>query len=403
MEQETTWKVNLRKYQPEASRREKDALKETIDIYTVSSEEIFGTATDNDVKKLVDDTQFSQLNGTSQDKYKSFDTSLNTITSAINMFGTIVAQSFYDMQTPAWYDAITYNTTDHLTVTSDRAITAWIMPRTISSVNKEFTVSGISSIVNPLDPSDFYAYDASLYSNANYTVTLSTPSTISQIGLDNNLVISRPGALNFYAKVVAISVNPLRYHVAINAFVLEDLLSIKSDWADQKGYKLMIKEPISLLDGVNDFGEHVLSVNVYANQYIAISYGHTYAGDDAYVVKIDEKLNDNEWYGVVVNIGNSWNQYSTYVWKKHDTDRDAKLQNIFYETLKLYPEEISINHYSVNKSPSYLTNLRLFNNTIEEEKQSNELLSYFSKDGDKLILSDNCDSILKIPYISKQH
>jgi hypothetical protein len=220
------------------------------------------------------------------------------------------------------------------------------------------------------------------------------------------VVISRPGALNFYGKVVAISTNPLKYYVAINPFVLEDLNEIRSDWNILTGYKMVAKEPISVVDGVNDFGDHVLSINVYANQYIAISYGHTYIDAidkySAYVVRLPDKLIDNQWYGIVANVGNSWKQYSAYVWEKHPADKDAKLQNIFYETLRLYPEEIAVNKYTVNKSPAYLTNLRIFNTTIEEEKQSNELLSYFSKDGDQLIIGDNADPQLLLPYITKQ-
>jgi hypothetical protein len=164
----------------------------------------------------------------------------------------------------------------------------------------------------------------------------------------------------------------------------------------------MLKEPISVLDGVNDFGDHIFSVNVFANQYIAINYGHTYSNYDAYVVRLDEKLEDDKWYGIVVNVGNSWQQYNTYVWQAHETDKNAKLQNIFYETLRLYPEDIGVNAYTINKSPSYLTNIRLFRATVEEERQANELLSYFSKDGDQLIIGDNADAIMKLPYITKQ-
>jgi len=221
-----------------------------------------------------------------------------------------------------------------------------------------------------------------------------------QIG--SNVVISRPGALNFYAKVVSITDNPLLFHCIINPFVWEDLNQIKSDWMSQKGYKMMLKEPISILDGVNDFGDHVFSVNVFANQYIAINYGHTYSNYDAYVVRLDEKLLDNKWYGIVVNVGNSWGQYNVYVWQQHETDKNAKLQNIFYETLRLYPEDIGIAQYTINKSPSYLTNIRLFRTTVEEERQSNELLSYFSKDGDQLIIGDNADPIMRLPYVTKQ-
>jgi len=407
MEQETAWKINLRKYMPESSRREGNALKDTIDVYTVSTEEIFGGAIKADIDKLVDDKQMSAMNGTTQDKYKTYDSELKTISNSLNIYGTIIAQSFYDMQTPLWFNAITYNDTDIISKTSDRSMMAWINPQVSITTPKEHDIKEITSIVtfpdvSSFDPSIGEAVDASIFSSANYTITLNSTVSLSEIQIDDNVVISRAGALNFYAKIVAISVNPLTYYCIINPFVLEDLQGIKSNWASQKGYKLQVKNPICILDGVNDFEEHVLSVNIFANQYIAINYGHTYANDDAYVVRLDDKLNDNEWYGIVVNIGNTWGQYNVYVWKKHETDKNIKLQNIFYETLRLYPEDIAINNYTINKSPSYLTNIRLFNATIEEERQINELLSYFSKDGDQLIVSDAAEPIMHLEYISKQ-
>ena len=327
---------------------------------------------------------------------------MNTISKSLQIYGTIVAQSFYDLQSSGWYDAITYKGSDIISVTDNRAITAWVSPRTIPNINKTFDVETIDPIISTIDPSTMYLFDASLYSEANYSVGLKSPALLSDIHLDDNVVIARTGALNFYGKVVAISINPLVYYIMINPFVLEDLVELTPNWNTMSSYKLTVKEPVSILDGVNDFGDHVLSVNLYANQFIAINYGQTYSNYDAYVVRMTDKMFDNKWYGVVVNIGNSWGQFNVYVWEKHDSDKLTKLQNIFYETLKLYPEAIGVDHYSINKSPAYSTNIRLFNETIEEEKQAPELLSYFSKDGDKLIISDAAEPRVYSPYITKQ-
>jgi hypothetical protein len=407
MEQETTWKLNLRKYMPEASRKEGAALQETIDMYTVSTEEIFGPLIDNDVKKLVNDPEFNQLNSTMKDKFKSIDASLKTIALPIDIYGTLAAQSFYDLQASSSRDAIIYNGQDRITETSDRCLVAWIMPRTISEVNKEYDVLSITSasfdeIFPQTNPDFFLSYDASLLSRINYTIALGTPAKATSVNLGDYVTIQRPGALNFYAKVAGISINPLRIHCLISPFVIQDLNEIKSDWNSQRGYKLMAKEPISIIDGIDTFGDHVLSANIYANQYIAINYGTQYPNDDAYVVRMDDKLLDNQWYGVVVNIGNSWNQYNVYVWTKHETDKVSKMRNVFYETLQLTPQAFTIQQYSVNKSPAYLTNLRLYTATIEEEHQANELMAYFSKDADQLILADLAEPIVKMPYITKQ-
>jgi hypothetical protein len=391
MGQETTWKLNLTKHKIQASRREGVALQNTIDQYTVSAEEIFGTQIANDISKLVDDKQFSPFNGTSQDKYKTFDSALKAIPESFSIYGTIVAQSFYDMATPVWYNAMTYNQSDTIYTTTDRSLTAWIHPKSPVSAPRIYDVTSITSI----------GVNDTPHGSANYSVTINTSKGYDALELNSTIVISRPGALNLYAKVIEISTGPLVLHCFINSFVLEDLSGIKSDWNTQPGYKLYAQEPISILDGVNDYGDHVMSVNVHASQYISINYGHSYSNDDAYVIRMDEKILDNEWYAFVVNIGNTWEQYSAYVWKKHPTDKNAKLQNIFYETLRLYPEDIAVKSYTINKSDAYLTNLRLYTTTIEEEKQSNELLSYFIKDGDSLVLSDNADPIMMLPYITK--
>jgi len=404
MEQETTWKLNLTKYQPKASRKESIELQATIDQYTVSSEELFGESVDNEVKKLVDEQQMSAFNSTSKDKFKSFDASLNTISSAINMYGTIVAQSFYDLQSSGSNTAIVYNASEYITNHMDRSIVAWVMPRTIPSIHKEYPVTSISggAFLSTYDTSLFYDYDTELFTKTNYSIVLNNPVSVSSIKVDDTIVISRDGELNFYAKVVAISTNPLTYHVIINDYVLADLNSIKSDWYSQRGYNLTVKSPVNLLDGIDIYGESAFSVNLYANQFITITYGSLYTDNTEYAIRLDDKLLDNTWYGIIVNIGNEWKQCSVYVWEKHENDRNAKLQNKFYETVALTTENININHYQINKSPAYITNIRLYNVTIEEEKMSNELLTYFIKDADQIIISDLADPILRLPYITKQ-
>jgi hypothetical protein len=388
MEQETTWKCNLKKYSSEVSRRESVALQETIDKYTVSVEEVFGGAIQDDIKKLVDDQQMSQFSGTSKDKYKYFDASLRTIPRAIEMYGTVIAQSFYDMQTSGAINAITYNVTDTIHINDDRSILAWIMPRTIPIVHKEYVVKSMTYVSTGYDDPSANHYES------NYDITINSQVLFN---IDDTFVISRPGALSFYATVLAISETPVVYHCKVDTLVKDYLTSIKADWVSQANYKMMLKSPINLIDGMNANATHNFSVNIYANQYVKINYGV-----QEYISILTNKLLDNKWYGIVINIGNTWNQYNIYIWEKHDTDKNAKLQNMFYKTIDFTPEEVYIANFTINKSPSYLTNLRIYTATIEEERQSRDLLSYFTRDADQIVIADSGDQILKIPYIGKQ-
>lgn len=377
MEQETTWVVNLRKYQPEASRREGEALKETIDKYTVGEQELFGEAIQDNIEKLTDKKQTSAFNSTSQDIYKTLDSSLRTVNYNLEIHGVIVAQSLYEMKSSAFFNAVRYNASDHITTTSDRALTSWVMPKNFSA--KEYDVESINPNIGINYP-------------ANYIIKLSpSPRSFNE---GDTFVISRPGALNFYAKIIYVGVG--EYYCKIDEDVEKYLISLTSGWRTMKNYKVRVQEPINLIDGINETN-YGFKASIIANQYIKILYG-----SQEKVIPINTRLLDNSWYGIVINLGNTWGQYNAYVWKPNTTGSGDKLTKVFYNTVSLNPEEVIINQYILDRSDSLMTNIRLFRTTIEEEKQSLELLSYFSKDADQAILLDNCDLKYTAPYISRQ-
>ena len=377
MEQETTWVVNLRKYQPEASRREGEALKETIDKYTVGEQELFGEAIQDNIEKLTDKKQTSAFNSTSQDIYKTLDSSLRTVNYNLEIHGVIVAQSIYEMKSSGSSTAVTYNSSDYITTSSDRSLTAWVMPKNFSA--KEYDVESINPNIGINYP-------------ANYIIKLSpSPRSFNE---GDTFVISRPGALNFYAKIIYVGVG--EYYCKIDEDVEKYLISLTSGWRTMKNYKVRVQEPINLIDGINETN-YGFKASIIANQYIKILYG-----SQEKVIPINTRLLDNSWYGIVINLGNTWGQYNAYVWKPNTTGSGDKLTKVFYNTVSLNPEEVIINQYILDRSDSLMTNIRLFRTTIEEEKQSLELLSYFSKDADQAILLDNCDLKYTAPYISRQ-
>lgn len=380
MEQETTWVANLRKYMPEASRREGENLKDTIDKYTVSEEEIFGDAQNAEYDKLRDDHQMSPFNSTERDLYKYIDPKLTILPNNVEIYGTIFAEGFYDMNSSELYNAIEYKnpTGDVITTERDRAITSWIMPQ---QNDTEYDVVWIKQ-------------DNSLSNSANFKIKI---KNVKNISINDIFVISRPGALNFYATLISdIHKASGIYLCKIDQGVIDYMNSINSNWKTAKGYKMKIQNSITLLDGINDTSTG-LSTNIYANQYIKITYG-----TQEHIITMSEKMEDLQWYGIVVNIGNTWGQYNVYVWEQHPTDTSSKLKIKYYETMNFTPEETTIEKYTINKSPSYITNIRLFKTTIEEEKQKQELLSYYTKDSDQALILDNADYRFRAPYISKQ-
>lgn len=387
MEQETTWVINLIKYQPEASRKEGDALKETIDKYTVSEGELFGELLEADMEKLTDKKQMSPFSSTSEDKYKELDKNVKILPYQLDIWGIIVADSIYDLYDPSplsSYNAIKYkNSSDYIKKDEDRAITVWVNSR--KDIEKPYDVVQILP-------------DNTLVPPANFKIKIAQKNISDRyrrFAINDTFVISRSETQNIYAKVIADSSSG-DYYCKIDQTVVDHMNTVQYEWWKKPGWKMRDKDPIVLMDGRNQTNTG-FEVAIYSDQYIKIKYG-----SQEHVAIMNEKMVQGNWYGVVANIGNTWSQYNVYVWKPSLVDKSQKLENIFYETLPFTAEETMVEQYTVDRSFSYMTNIRLFNSTIEEERQVQELLSYFTQNADKGLILDNADPKFRAPYISQQ-
>jgi len=384
MEQETTWVSNLEKYQPKASRKEGDALKETIDQYTVSEAELFGERLADDIEKIIDPKQMSPLLSTSEDKFKEIDTKLQILPYNLDIYGIVVAESIYDLTTSELFNAVTYkNSHDIISETCDRSVTAWINSRV--DTGKEYDIQFF-------DPIPYLG----LTPPANVKVHVNGSR---RFGIGDTFVIYKSEQLNLYARVVDDNeYNMGNYYCLVDQPVIDYLNSIQSNWWKKKpdNWKMRLKDPITLIDGINDSNTG-FEVTINADRYIKIHYG-----TQEHIAIMTDKLVQGNWYGFVVNIGNTWGQYNVHVWKPSTYDRDAKLQSVFYETVPFIAEPTEVESYTVDKSFSYMTNIRLFDSTIEEERQVQELLSYFTQNADKALILDNADPRFRAPYISQQ-
>jgi len=261
-----------------------------------------------------------------------------------------------------------------ITDKNDRSLLIWVKPMTLSS-----TIYNVESIIPTSTKNRF-------------TVKITAGKNFNIGDVFN---ISKSGSLIMFGYVVE-DLGSNNYNIDIPNDVVNYLKNIKLDWYDARNYKMVSKNPINLISGLNTSSPSLLSVDVYSNQFIKVVLG-----DSVSTVVIPDRLSDGEWYGVVLNIGNSWNQYNINLYKRHQFDNDIKLQNFYSGEFNLTPSTLGISSFAINKSESYITNIRFFNTTVEDEKQSNELLTYNTKDANQGLILDNCDPLYKAPYISK--
>lgn len=134
--------------------------------------------------------------------------------------------------------------------------------------------------------------------------------------------------------------------------------------------------------------------------------------------------NTDEWFGFVFNFSNIFRQYALRVWKltydpDNPTTQTSELSMVHSAegiTTKAYtfdiPEFIETDYdsvyygtnnysYKTKSSPLYVTNYRLFNQMIGDEKQSTMLNQNIVDDARFAIIIDNAKPVLKLPKVAR--
>lgn len=370
MEQETGYRVNLTKYKPTVSRKEGQLLKDTIDNYTVSVEELFGKQIDDTINNLVDDKQTSPYNSTSEDKYKKISRYVNIISNTIEIKGHKTIKSYYDLSNFNKNNiAIEYlNINDTILKDDFRYYNCWF---NIKSNNLN---EGYIDEINEYNKDSKYTYFKLKYGGNKLNFKI-----------NDNIVIYR-GNIILYGKILSID-NGL--NVCINNLSLFKLRKSVKDWTLINGFKIKKDYKLNLLSGYSNDNK-LLSIDIYANKFIELNYNN-----QLYVIELTNSLNLNTWYNIAINIGNIFNvKLFTY---------DSDLIKLFDNEIILSTNDITIESYLIENSNSYITNIRLYNTyCYDEQSIENDAISYFVQNAANGIILDNANIEFNSEYFGLQ-
>lgn len=115
-------------------------------------------------------------------------------------------------------------------------------------------------------------------------------------------------------------------------------------------------------------------------------------------------LNNQNWYAIVVNNMNEFSQTSVHIWEmkykpnQQGSQNTTDLRLIFTELKDSAAEDINPTNtvYQLRAGTTYITNIRVWKDVLEEEKQPIVLNQYVVKDSDLAILIDNAISPLRL-------
>ena len=121
---------------------------------------------------------------------------------------------------------------------------------------------------------------------------------------------------------------------------------------------------------------------------------------EVYSFVIQKTLVADSWYALVVNWSSEFKQASVDVWETQV--QTSQLLRISHEvkTLTAFEHTTDFN-YRLKTSPLFLTNIRLFDNMLEDEHQNLVLSQLIVKDSEKAIIIDNAKPLLRLAQIAK--
>jgi hypothetical protein len=149
----------------------------------------------------------------------------------------------------------------------------------------------------------------------------------------------------------------------------------------------------TFIDGISESDHNIgLSVSTSKSSMLVKINGV------AKVVQYPQDLETNIWYGVVLNLNNLEGEVGVHMYRlEPDSNKGLphQKQNTFSDFLHQLVEYGSPQGWDAGKgwslsaAPLNITNIRLFEKTIEEEQQKNVLQQYVVRDSDLVIITDN--------------
>lgn len=429
------FKCQLSKYEVKVNTKWQDpvAEKEFLD-YTVNTKDLFGEETSNEIEKTTKPQQyFVSSQRREEDPTRGYvDRYLPIMEYDLNNSWTIVFNSYYDLEKYLYDDptsiskldeqreAIRYKNTPFLGESDEISFTCWFKVRNYIDKTK---------LVSKPDPK----VPITSYTQSQGIIEYSTYPIAHKLSMNTN----PEGYVSIYGdslrsggfKIVSIS-DPYTFSVFDNGSPITGSIGT---WRMQKA------QARTLIYGrTGGKGIHIQMIwsgsnDATTSKYIQTGSFRVLINDLEILSPFGNGTNSSigefipsldEWYGFVFNFSNLFKQYSINVWQMlYDPENPAAQtsdlglvhlkegvlsQKYTYDIPSDIEKSNQVetfrtdnNAYKILGGSIYITNLRIFKNMIEKEKQSAILNQNVVGDSQLAIIIDNAKPILRLPKIAK--
>lgn len=370
----TYYKIKLRKFEDSQSTIDTPEIENELNDLVVGMGEMFEEKTKEETLKVTKPLEYKTIGQGDNDYVRSeINTTISITDESINNNWTIVSKNHYDLsKMKSNTVAVKYRTKAIMAADENRAFTFWFRPK----FKKEKPRINVNEFIND---------------GGNLSIT-----TLAAHGLSVGDFVEIIGNSEYEQKIhrVISIISPTQFTID-NEYITS---SIVTPFVT----KIRFKERAPLIYGYNLINptNNGLAIDLYQGYVVVTinSIRYTFAtGVDLYDV--------DTWYAVVINLSNIFKQVTTSLYKLNKTqtytvpqNEDSSMNLLKYEAQTI-PNSISFDSgdmWSLLGSSIDLTNIRIFNTTIEEESHNSVLNQYVVRDSQYLVLLDNAVPRLKL-------
>jgi hypothetical protein len=233
----------------------------------------------------------------------------------------------------------------------------------------------------------------------------------------NGVLVIENKDLSNYFTIVGKYFYDMTRNMNWNDIAVKYKLEVNRTINDNTAFSMWFK-PRHLSTSLNTYDTLIDGYNVSENKgfRISLDYDPITKGTKSITVKSNSNtlvfnesfpaLSNDEWYALMVNHLNEFGQVSVHLWKMKYNDtlpsagqtKTTDLQLVFTQVINIVAEDINPTNtvFQLRAGTFYSTNIRIWSESIEEEKQPVTLNQYVVREHDLALLIDNAVSPLRL-------
>ena len=164
-------------------------------------------------------------------------------------------------------------------------------------------------------------------------------------------------------------------------------------------------ENYNLFTYYDDQNNNGIKIDIINDSFNVLVNNTTYSMDVSNILDFIDTIDlfENRWLCYLVNIEQRNEKIYQYLYQREDESYSNKISLIIKNELPFNSDVIVIDNSvksSILGSDMYISNLRLFNDIIDEKVHSKTLVTYLVRDDAKyLIFADNCNKKIILPSL----